>query len=104
MSDQLDLLAALEARDDGIAQVANHNAPWIEVARVTARRIAAEKGEVIADDVREVLYAQDLRPDHYNAWGAVFGKGSGLRFTGRFQKSRVVQGHGNLQRVWELDR
>lgn len=35
------------------------------------------------------------------AWFSAKSKAGILRFTGRFQKSTRVIGHGNLQRVWE---
>jgi len=98
---QMDLPEALRRKEAGLACVAGPNQGWIEVARTVAQEIAVRKGWVTADCVRAVLYPRNIRPCHHNAWGVVFR--SGFRFTGRFRKSRVVVGHGNLQRVWELN-
>ena len=98
---QLDLFQARKAKANGIARVSSSNSTWLRTARAVACRIASERGEVTADDVREVLYKMGLKPRHYNAWGAVF-QNKDLRWTGRFKQSAVVEGHGNLQRVWEL--
>lgn len=101
---EFDLTQARKRAEDGIQSVGQRNASWLELARSVARQIADERGTVTADDVRRVLYADGHRPNHYNAWGAVFRRGSGLRWTGRYHTSRVVIGHGNQQRIWELDR
>lgn len=90
---------ALEARDEGIRQVADNNQFFLRVAREVARRLARMNGgEVTCDDVRK---ACPFDPLHPNAWGAVF-RDKGFEFTGKLQKSALVQGHGNLQRVWRL--
>jgi hypothetical protein len=96
---QFDLTEALKAQDQGVALVAKNNAEFLDVARKTARQIAAKHGVVTADDVREVC---PMQPRHSNAWGALF-RERGWRHTGEFRKSRLVQGHGNLQRVWRFD-
>ncbi len=98
-----DLPEARRQAELGIERVSQRNGAWIDRARTIARQVAADRGTVTADDVRRILYAGDDRPNHFNAWGAVFRKGSGLRWTGRYRTSRVVAGHGNQQRVWELD-
>lgn len=93
-----DLLQALEARDDGIAQVAANNQEFLQAARATAAHIARTKGTVTCDDVRAV---SALHPLHSNAWGALF-KCDRFEWTGEWRRSELVQGHGNLQRVWRL--
>ena len=100
---EFDLPEARRRAEAGIQSVSSRNVDWVETARQVAREIAAEKGTVTADDVRRMLYPLGRRPKHYNAWGAVFRRGCGLRWTGRYRTSQVVAGHGNQQRVWELD-
>lgn len=95
---QFDLVEALQRRDDGIKQVADNNPRFLEVARRTARRLAARGHSVTSDMVRRDC---PLEPLHPNAWGAVF-KGGEWEWTGQYRKSSLVQGHGNMQRVWRL--
>ncbi len=89
---------AIARRDEGIQQVAENNVRFLEVARETAKRLARIHGEITADDVRKVC---PLEPFHTNAWGGLF-RTKDWVWTGRFRKSALVQGHGNLQRVWRL--
>ncbi len=97
----LNRVVALARRDRILAYMAEHHATWIDVARRTARHLASRNGAVTADDVREFLYAAEIRPKHYNAWGSVF-KGGDFEWTGEFRQSAVPEGKGNLQRVWRL--
>jgi hypothetical protein len=99
-AEQLDLYEALRRKQAGLELVEDHNESWCATARRVARDICAERGEVTADEVRCVLYPAGLRPAHPNAWGAVFR--SGFEWTGRWRVSAVPEGHGNLQRVWQL--
>ena len=99
-TDLFDLAEARKQRDEGIRRVAENNAEFLEAARGTARLIAQGKGEVTADDVRKGC---PLAPIHHNAWGAVF-KTKEFEWTGRFAQSALVQGHGNLQRIWRLSK
>lgn len=89
---------AIAQKDQGIRQVAQNNQHFLEVARDLARKLARLYGEITADDVRKQM---SLEPLHYNSWGAVF-QGKEWLWTGRFRRSELVQGHGNLQRVWRL--
>ena len=97
--DLFDPARAARARDLGIKRVSARCGGWVARARHVARMIALERGSVTADEVRAVIYARGDKPAHHNAWGAVF---RGMRWTGEFRKSALVQGHGNLQRVWTL--
>lgn len=97
----LDRAAALSARDGVLRHMQARHATWLDAARMTARRIARQKGNVTADDVREILYPAGLYPKHYNAWGAVFNHADFV-FTGDFRRSAVPRGKGNMQRVWRL--
>ena len=100
MTAQLDLFEALAGKVAGMALAELHSRPWVDAARAVARRIALERGTVTADDVRALLYPMGLVPAHPNAWGPVFRKG--FVWTGEWRRSAVVQGHGNLQRVWRV--
>ncbi len=93
-----DLTEAIHRRDAGIKQVAKNNAHFLEVARNIARSLATAKYEITSDDVRK---ACPIEPLHPNAWGAVF-KGGNFEWTGKYRRSALVQGHGNMQRVWRL--
>lgn len=101
--EQMDLLLALRARDAALEQVGGNAGTWTDRARSVARRLARERGSVTADEVRLVMEAAEDHPHHFNAYGAVFGKGSGMTWTGRFRRSALVRGHGNLQRVWTVE-
>ena len=98
MTDEFDITLARKFRDDGILQVANNNPHFLNTARELARRIAKKRGTVTADLVRRNC---PLTPHHPNAWGAVF-KTKDFEWTGEYKQSALVQGHGNMQRVWRL--
>lgn len=97
-----DAAAAQAGRDEGIARVASRNAAFMEYARRHAVVVATTRGEVTADTLREWLDGSRIVPSHFNAWGAVFSNHPRLVWSGRFRKSRLPQGHGNMQRVWVL--
>jgi len=96
---------AEEQKQMGLDLVETSNPTFIETMRAQARRIARERGEVCADDLREWLETEGKRrgvpvPTSMNAMGAIF-RGKEWVFV-RFTKSRQVQGHKNLIRVWRL--
>lgn len=93
-----DLDQALDARDEGIKQVEDSNPRFLRVAREVAKSIARVKGEVTADDVRKKC---PLDPLHPNAWGGLF-RTKDFEYTGRERVSKLVQGHGNKQKIWRL--
>ena len=97
-SPQFDIERARALRDEGIAAVAENNESFLREARRLARLIAEITGTVTCDDVRGVCM---LDPHHHNAWGAVF-KHKDFEWTGQYRQSKVVQGHGNMQRIWRL--
>ena len=99
----LDLPEGLRRKERILAYMAERHAGWIDVARRVARSFAKRNGTVTADDVREYLYAVDVRPNHHNAWGAVF-KGSEWEWTGGYHRSAAPSRHGNMQRIWRLKR
>lgn len=98
--DQLDfnLEAAVKERDQGMRLVAHNNSNFLRVAREIAMSQARIKGEVTADDIRRL---HPWEPSHPNVWGCVF-KCAEFEPTGRYRRSELKQGHGNLQIVWRL--
>jgi hypothetical protein len=104
MSEQIGLFDQAEANRRKVAaldQLEEHHEDWLYFARLEAVRIARIKGTVTADDVRAELYRRGITPKHHNAWGAVF-RDKRLVWTGKFRKSALPQGKGNMQRVWRL--
>lgn len=97
---QLDLQLALKARNDGIARVGVRNQEFIESARSVARMLCRQNGNTSMDQVREECERRGIVPDHFNAWGTVFHK-SEFEPCG-FIRSKQVQGHGNILRIWRL--
>lgn len=93
-----DLAGAMQDRDTGLREVEANNQRFVERARQHARQIARVRGEVCADDVREVC---EFDPLHPNAWGTIF-RCPDFESTGRYRRSRLKQGHGNLQLIWRL--
>lgn len=98
---QRNLFAAYQAGKRGVSQVQEHNRWFVREARIRAHRHALEHGTVTADDIRLGMEAEGIYPEHSNAWGAVF-RGREWRWTGEYRTSRLVQGHGNRQRVWAV--
>jgi len=92
---------AIRRRDRGIRQVAHNNHLFLKEARMRAIELAKIRGEITCDDIRELCSAIDLEPANPNVWGALF-KDKRFEFTGKYKRSALVQGHGNLQRVWRL--
>ena len=98
MQQEFNLVEAIDRPDAGIRQVAENNEHFLEVARNIARSLAECRIEITADDVRKDC---PIEPLHPNAWGAVF-KTNEFEWTGEYRRSALVQGHGNMQRVWML--
>ncbi len=103
MTTQLEL--AIEARDRGVARVKSKNSDFVETMRGVARLLARRAPDhvVTADDLRQWLMENPYvgEPTHYNAWGAIFCRNDDFEFVG-YTKSRQVQGHGNVIRMWRL--
>lgn len=100
MEEQFDLIEALDRKEKGLADVASNNVRFLNVARKIAKSLARIKGEITADDVREVC---PLDPTSSNVWGNLF-RTKDWEPTGAFRRSKLVQGHGNPQHVWRLKR
>lgn len=104
MSEQASLFDQTEANRRKVAAMENledRHEDWLYFARLEAVRIARIKGRVTADDVRAELEKRNIHPKHSNAWGAVF-RDKRLVWTGKFRRSALPQGKGNIQRVWRL--
>ena len=99
MSQQLDL--ALAERDLGVARVKAKNADFIATLKGAARMIARKNGTVCADDLRKWADEKGMIPTSCNAWGVIFCRNKDFKLVG-YSRSTLVQGHGNLQRVWAL--
>lgn len=99
---QFDLNLAERGARYGIRRVEENNQLFLKTARAIAanRCRVSVTGTVTCDDVRKVC---PVDPKHHNAWGAIF-RDKRFIFTGETRKSELTQGHGNLQRVWRLQR
>lgn len=87
-----------DLRDQGIAQVTEHNPDWIESAIETIRAIAQEQGSVTADDLRELE-----EPPHPNCVGAAFREAANRGYIKRagYQRSHAPSAHARVITVWE---
>jgi hypothetical protein len=97
---QLDLGLALKARNEGLAQVEDHNQIFLETARGIARMLCHLRGEITNDDVRVECERRGIYPKHKNCWGGIFHSRE-FEAVG-LTRSKQVQGHGNLVRVYVL--
>lgn len=83
----------------------DRNGTFVQTMRSVAKIKAQQNGEVTTDDLREWIEEYGIKkglpePTSMNAMGTIF-RGKEWVFV-RFTKSRLVQGHGNLIRVWRL--
>ena len=95
---QLNLLAGERAKQDGLTTVAATNKEFLETCRRYARAISALKGEVSIDDVRAFCDEHSLKPEHPNAFGAIF-KNNGWLEIGR-KKSCYETNHARKVSLW----
>jgi len=91
-----------ELRDKAVAAAVTKDAnrAFVDAMRAVAYRIAREKGEVSANDLRDHAERHGITPPHPNLWGAVF-LCNGFEFV-RFTESSVPCRHGSAVRVWKL--
>lgn len=73
---------------------------FLETMRAAARRIAAARGFVSADDLREEAARAGLSPHHPNVWGSIFHRRE-WRVVGR-KASRIRTNHSREIKVWAL--
>jgi uncharacterized protein (DUF2147 family) len=102
IAEQMDLAAALEARDQGTDQaLANAAGDWKERAYAAIEQLAATGEIFCADDVRLLVGDPDAG-QHHNLIGAIFGAARAknlIEFVGYVQSKRVI-GHGNRIVAW----
>lgn len=104
MSEQPDLFAAIEARDEAIERVW-HGAgdTWMREAVDMIARVAATEGEFTTDEVWDALARAGLLPRERRAIGAAMKSASvwGLiKATDRYRPSTRVECHARPVRVW----
>jgi hypothetical protein len=102
---QPDLFTGAALRDAGIAKVSASNPGWVQSAKDYIISLARLKGEITADDLRDVIVRGELEtPRNPNAIGAAFkyAASSGLiRNTGRVTKSKHPSTHARRVLIWE---
>jgi len=95
-----DLMAATQLKERGI-EIAEKGNIFLELARDSARSIAATRGRVTADDViREMLEMGYQGDELGNAAGALFKKG--FKKTGEYVPCERVNSHARAIAVWRL--
>ncbi len=97
---QLDMVTAMDARRRGMARVELSSAEFLAEVRAIAIRLGREQERVTIDDVRTIAAARGLEAPSPKAWGPTFNDGSWER--AGLTRSKQVQGHGNLIRMWSL--
>jgi hypothetical protein len=102
---QLDLLAALAARDEALARVEQHaNDAWKAEAMRAVVRVARERGRFTTDDVWQALGGLDVGTHEPRAMGAVMrqaARNGWVRATDEYVKSGRAACHARPLRVWE---
>ena len=82
----------------GIELVESHNPDFVHLVRAAAVEISQQVGQVTCDDLRMWANLNDIRPEHPNAWGAVFRVGfERIGFT----KSQVPSNHARIISIWK---
>ena len=101
---ELDLDAAIEQRDLGMARAAaaGDNRKMLALSRDVAEEIARLNGVVTSDDVRYRLnLAPSNKRDSQNWMGSMF-KDRRFVWTGKYVKCRIPCNHANNIKVWRL--
>ena len=100
--EQLDLLEALEARDEILAEVAENNSAW--VAKAMAAFAALPLGSYTGEDIRLRLTEAGLEaPRNAYVWGAFIGKlakAGMLVATGEMRPMRTRSSNARRTAVW----
>lgn len=98
---QLDLLAGLEARNEGLERVEMSNQEFVGTMRSYARRIcmSSKEGFVTSDALRIKADELGIYPNSPNAWGAIF-SGNDWKCVGR-QKSTYKSNHAREIKQWQ---
>jgi hypothetical protein len=86
---------------EGIARVEARAPALAEMLRAEAKRIAAERGRVTIDDVRDWMDAHEVIAPHKNFFGSVLRSCYGFRIIG-WERSTRKDKHAHMQPVWGL--
>ncbi len=98
--EQLTLTGAM-LKQHGLDRVERSSASFVESMRTIAKGISLMRGEVCMDDLRVAAEQAGLKPEHCNAWGAIF-RGPGWTMIGR-RPSLVETNHHREIRVWKWE-
>lgn len=97
--------AGLALRDQGIEQVADSNAEWLERAVEGIRELAVCQPFLAADDLRYLMEDWGIpEPTHHNAYGAAWSmaRRRGLiEMSDRTRQSTRSQAHAHRHPVWK---
>ncbi len=100
-----DLEEGRRRRDEGIAQVSDHNEPWIVLCQREAERyVAGTEGTFTGEDIRFHCSATVGCPRHVNAWGALINtllKRNIISATGEHRPMKDENSHARSTPVYE---
>jgi hypothetical protein len=104
MTDQLDMFAALQARDKGMAQVMEPNLDW--ASRVVNWAWGLSGWEGMGEDLRHLAEPVCGPPHHSNAWGPMIKQLTTLNiiYPIGFGPPKDVRSHGSWKRVYRSRR
>ena len=97
---QMTLEAAVAAKERVLDLVALNNDGFVTTMRKLAVEIARKHGTVTSDDLRVLADKYGIKPDHQNAWGAVFHRKKWLVLDRRL--SLYPGNRGREIKVWGL--
>ncbi len=90
-------------RDEGIAQVSEHNGAWMELCIHAAPELAAMERVFTGEDLRFYLSKRVGCPAHPNAWGALINtlvRRKIIRPTGEYRAMRDDSSHARKTPVY----
>jgi len=91
-------------RDEGIAQVSEHNESWMErCIRVVTNHYLWEGGNFTGEEIRFVCEAEAGYPNHSNAWGALINtlvRRKIIKPTGEYRAMRDDNSHARKTPVY----
>ena len=93
-----DLEEGLRRKDEGQNRVETRAPELAEILRAEARRISAERGWVMIDDVRAFADRLGFKAPHPNFWGCIF-RGVGWERVGE-EPSERPENHGHRNPRW----
>lgn len=96
-----DLATGEAEKRRGLDRIQESHDGFVRTLRAAAIDHSRLHGKVTADDVRRLAMARGLRPQHKNAWGAIF-RGRGWKRVGE-SKSELATNHGHRNPVWRYE-